>query len=136
MSWDISICKFSRAYETIEEIPDDERCHSLGSRNEIHLAVSSIFVGVDWSDQAWGRYEAPFGSIEFNLGGPEPIQSLMLHVRASEAVVAPIVQLCIEQGWQALDVSNGTFLERSTVPEAGLREWLSYRDRVLGRSDA
>ena len=120
----------------MEEIPDDERCYPLGSRNEVHSAVSSVFVGIDWSDPAWGRYETPFGSIEFNVGGTEPIEGLTLHVRASQAVVAPIVQLCIQYAWQALDVSNGTFLERAAVPEAGLREWLSYRNRVLGQSDA
>lgn len=136
MSWDISICKFSRIYSSVEEIGEDERCCPLGSRSEIHAAVSSIFAGADWSDPMWGRYEAPFGSIEFNVGGPEPVEGLMLHVRASETVVAPIVQLCIQHGWQALDVSNGSFLEQSAVPEAGLREWLSYRNRVLGQDGA
>ena len=136
MSWDISICKFSRFYASVEEISDDEHCYPLGSRSEVQLAISSIFVGVDWSDPAWGRYEAPFGSIEFNMGGPEPIEGLMLHVRASEAVVAPIVQLCIQHAWQALDVSNGSFLEQAAVPEGGLREWQSYRNHALGQSDA
>jgi len=136
MSWDISICKFSRAYASVEEIPDNERCHSLGSRTEVHAAVSSVFPGADWSDPNWGKYEAPFGSIEFNVGGSEPVEGMMLHVRASEAVVAPIVQLCAQQGWQALDVSNGSFLEQSPVPEAGLGDWLNYRNRVLGREGA
>jgi hypothetical protein len=136
VSWDISICKFSRIYSSVEDIGEDERCYPLGSRSEIHAAVSSVFAGADWSDPMWGMYEAPFGSIEFNVGGPEPVEGLMLHVRASETVVAPIVQLCLLHGWQALDVSNGSFLEQSAVPEAGLREWLSYRNRVLGQGGA
>ena len=136
MSWDISICKFSRVYASIDEIGNDERCHPYGSRSEIHAAESNVFAGVDWSDPAWGRSEAPFGSVEFNVGGPEPIEGLMLHVRASEAVIAPIVQLCIQYAWQALDVSSGSFLEQSAVPEAGLQEWLRYRNHVLGQDDA
>ncbi len=131
MSWDISICKFSRVYASPEEIGDDEHCYPLGNRSEIQAAVSSVFIGVDWSDPAWGIYESPLGSIEFNLGGPDPIEGFMLHVRANEALIPPIVQLCSQHNWQALDVSNGSFLEQVAVPESGLREWLNYRDRVL-----
>ena len=136
MSWDISIRKFSRIYASVEEISNEEHGVPLGSRSEVHAAVSGVFEGTDWSDPTWGKYDAPFGSIEFNLGQVEPIGGFMLHVRASEAVVAPIVDLCLRHGWQALDVSNGTFLEQSPVPEVGLREWLSYRNRVLGTEGA
>ena len=136
MSWDISICKFSRVYASVEQIPDGERCHALGSRSEVRAAVSSTFVGTDWSDPSWGMYDAPFGSIEFNLGEAEPTEGFMLHVRAGEAVVAPIVDLCVQHGWQALDVSNGSFLEQSPIPESGLRDWLAYRNRVLGSEGA
>ena len=120
----------------MEEISNEEHGVPLGSRSEVHAAVSGVFEGTDWSDPTWGKYDAPFGSIEFNLGQVEPIGGFMLHVRASEAVVAPIVDLCLRHGWQALDVSNGTFLEQSPVPEVGLREWLSYRNRVLGTEGA
>jgi hypothetical protein len=136
VSWDVSICKVSRVYASMEEIGEDERCFPLGSRAEVQAAVSSVFGATDWSDPNWGVYEAPFGSVEFNLGGPEPMEGLMLHVRASTAVIAPIVEMCLKHGWQALDTSNGEFLEQSPVPEAGLVEWLQYRARVLGQPDA
>ncbi|WP_141211354.1 hypothetical protein [Rhodoferax sp. TH121] len=131
MSWDVSICRFGRQYETMEEIPNDERCYPLGTRVEIHAAISRSFPGTDWSDPAWGVWESPFGSIEFSIGNDDPVEGVMLHVRANEAVVHPIIELCLDQEWQAFDMSNGTFLEKSAVPEAGLRGWHEFKTRVL-----
>lgn len=132
MSWDISIQKFTRTYATIDELDDDTQPLPLGPRSIVQAAVLRAFPGTDWSDPAWGRFDAPFGSIEFNSGTDDPVDSIMLHVRASDAVVPAIVQMCRENGWQAIDCSGGGFLEQAAVPEAGLRAWREYRDRVVG----
>lgn len=132
MSWDITIQRFSREYTSVEDIPDDEPCLSLGSRSEIQAAISQAFPATDWSDPAWGLYDSPFGSIEFNLGESEEIDGFMLHVRAAEQVVPMIVALCKANCWQALDCSSGDFLEKSTDPAAGLHAWTAYRSEVVG----
>jgi hypothetical protein len=131
MSWDISICKFSRDYDTIDEIQEGERCYPLGTRFEVQTAISRSFPGTNWSDAVWGVFESPFGSVEFNLGHDDPVESLMLHVSASEEIVHRIVELCRAQHWQALDASDGTFLEKSGAPEAGLQGWQDFRTRAL-----
>jgi hypothetical protein len=128
MSWDISIQKFTRTYATFDELDDDTQPLPLGPRADVLRA----FPGTDWSDPAWGSFDAPFGSIEFNSGTDDPVDSIMLHVRASDAVVPAIVQMCRDNGWQALDISGGGFLEQSAVPESGLRAWREYRDQVIG----
>ena len=134
MSWDISICKFSRRYLAVEEIPDDAALLSIGSRAEVHQAILAVFPQTDWADPAWGSWESGCGSIEFNVGDRDPSEGFMLHVRAGSEVVRGIVQLCLANGWQGLDTSTGQFIELAEDPEQGLASWRAYRDQVVGRT--
>ncbi|MEW4489727.1 hypothetical protein AB1L42_16720 [Thalassoglobus sp. JC818] len=131
MSWDVSILKFSQPCAAVEDIPDDEAPLPLGTHQHVHGAVTKHFPGTDWSDPAWGIFDSRFGSVEFNLGKDDPATSLMLHVRASNEIVTPIVALCLEEGWNALDCSTGELLESAEEPTAGLEGWRTYRDRVI-----
>ena len=130
MSWDVGLFKFKRRYASIDQIPEDEST-LLGSAADVRARIDAMFPGVDWADPTWGTWDADCGSIEFNMGQADVIQSIALHVRASNVVVAPIVQLCLDNGWQAIDYSSGAFLEQSESPEAGLSAWRDYRNRIL-----
>lgn len=132
MSWDVSLTKFSQTYESIEEIPDDAQLIALGTLREVQQAVSAVFPGTDWKDPHWGVHDSEWGSIEFSTGKNDPVQGVMLHVRASETVVIGIRQLCERMGCQAIDMTDGSFLDRSESPAAGLAKWAAYRDRVVG----
>lgn len=135
MSWDVSLTKFTRRYHTIQEIPDDERPHPLGTLAEVHAAVSEVFPGTNWSDPAWGVYDGKFGSIEFNVGRDDPVQSLALHIRASNEIVDGILALCKRLGCQAIDLSDSSLLDQSEHPAGGLEQWRAYRDQVLGERE-
>ena len=130
MSWDISIQKFSRTYESFADIPDDEKGLPLGPRSQVHSAVMAVFPETNWSDPAWGVWDSKLGSIEFNVG-KDPAQSMMLHVRASTAVVPAIVQLCKDNGWQGLDCGSGDLIDQTECPEDGLVAWAAFRDQVV-----
>jgi hypothetical protein len=129
MSWDVSIHKFSRIFASIEEMPEDEKPLPLGARALVHEKVLVVFPETDWSDPAWGMWRSPEGSVEFNVGN-DPVESMMLHVRAEPSVVAKIVQLCVDNGWQGLDCSTGDFIEQAGDPTRGLEAWTAYRDHV------
>lgn len=92
--------------------------------------IDRYFPAVDWSDPAWGNFESGYGSIEFNIGTDEPNSGFMMHVRASKEVVAAIVAMCLSERCQALDCSDGSFLEKSPRPDAGLKKWTAYRDQI------
>ncbi len=132
MSWDISVQRFRQEYHTLADISDDEECTPLGSGAEVRAAIDRFFFGIDWSDPAWGVFEADVGSIEFNMGDDEPNCGFMMHIRASEEVVPTIVAMCLAERWQALDPNEGTFLEKSAQPAAGLEAWRAYRTQVVG----
>jgi hypothetical protein len=131
MSWDISIMKFSRTYQSVAEIPENERLLELGSRASVHERVLLEFPGTNWADPAWGIWDSPAGSIEFNLGKDDPADSMMLHVRAGGEVVASIVRLCCGNGWQGIDCSSGNFIEQSNESTRGVESWATYRDQVV-----
>ena len=78
MSWDVSIIKFSRSYASIEEISDDETPHPIGTQNHVHAAVARHVPGTDWNDNAWGIFESPHGSIDFNLGRDDSATIMMI----------------------------------------------------------
>jgi hypothetical protein len=135
MSWDVSIIKLSRQYQSVSDIPKDEKPLPIGTKKEVHEAISKLFPNTDWSDPAWGMFKSKFGSIEFNIGNENPVESFMLHVRAGEEVVPAIVRLCLDNGWNGLDCSTGEFIEKSSDPESGLKAWVTYRDQVIGKNN-
>lgn len=134
MSWDVSLYRFSRRYESIEEIPGNEQPAALGSLLDIHAAVLAVFPETDWRDPVWGIYKCDIGSIEFNVGKRDPVQSLGLHVRAEASIVDGILDLCDHLSCQAIDLTDGRFLDRAANPVGGLQKWRAYRDQVVGRS--
>jgi hypothetical protein len=133
VSWDFLIMRFSRRYDTVADIPDDEKPQMIGPREDVHRAVLTLFPGTDWSDPAWGTWQGEAGSIEFNLGTDDPADSLMLHVRAGPPVVPGIITLCLKNGWQGIDCWSGELLERSDDPTRGLNAWAEYRSRILNQ---
>ena len=134
VSWDVSIMKFARPVKSLDELTDDDRPVSLGARADVHAAVSAVFGGTDWSDPAWGRWESAHGSIEFNVGSNDPLESMMMHVRAEPAVVPLILDLCEANRWQAIDISEGEIMTRDGEPEKGIEAWRSFRDHVIDGS--
>lgn len=134
MSWDVFLHKFSRRYSSVNQIPQDEQPLPLGSLTEVQRAVSSIFPGTNWADPTWGVYDGAFGSVEFNVGDDNPVRSLALHVRADKAVIGGILQLCERIDCQAIDPTDGSFLDQSENPSAGLEKWSRYRDQITRES--
>lgn len=130
MSWDVSVVRFSKPHVSVSEIPDEEKPLPLGALSSVHAAVADVFPGVDFSDPTWGTWDCDAGSIEFNTGEDDPVEDMMLHVRASEDVIAGIVELCRRNDWRAIDCTDGEFLD-DTDPAKGLTAWRAFRDRVL-----
>ena len=87
MSWDVTIQRFGKEYESVSEIPDSESCVALGSRAEVRASIGRFFADVDWADISWGIWQSSYGSIEFNMGKDEPSTGFMMHIRASSEVV-------------------------------------------------
>lgn len=105
----------------------------LGPRAAVSRQISAVFQGTDWTDPDWGTWRGDEGSIEFDVGDDDEVESVMLHVRATDAVVARIVALVDAHGWRALDTTTTEFLA-APGDTAGVSGWRGFRDRVLRRA--
>jgi len=132
MAWDVSLFKFSRRHGSVSEIASDEKLVNLGSLSEVQTTVTAVFPGTDWSDPHWGIFSSQVGSIEFNVGMQDPVQSVGLHVRADDEIVDGILLLCEHFECQAIDLSDSRFLEQSDDPARNLQKWREYRDQIVG----
>lgn len=131
MSWDVTIIKFTESYKSVDEIPDNEEPLALGDQNLVHKVVLEFFPETDWSDPSWGIFDSSFGSVEFNIGNEGLVSNMMLHVRASDEIVSPIMAMCKKNSWSALDCSNGDFLQNSNKLNSGLEAWRAYLSKVM-----
>lgn len=134
MSWDIVIINFSKNYKAMDEIPENEQPLDLGTRSFIHQTVLEFFPNTNWSDSSWGIFDSEFGSIGFNIGPDDPISDMMLHVRASNEIVIPIILMCKKHSWSAIDCGSGDFLEQLEDPTLGLERWRSYLSQILNNN--
>jgi hypothetical protein len=130
MSWDVSVMRFRGVYQKLGDIPNDEECVSIGTRNTVQQAISAYFPGVDWTNPGGGKFDSPFGSIEFQFRNDDPCTGFTMHMRASEEIVAPVVAMCLENQWQAFDMTTNLFLEKSVDPTCGLVQWQCYRNSL------
>ena len=135
MSWDVFVLKLTRPIKSWDELADDVDLISFGTPDEVRAAISAVFEGTDWVDPWWGDWGSEHGSIEFNIPKPGQSPEMMLHVRASSAVVPLILDLCEANGWTALDTGSAGVLSRDNHPERGLAAWREFRDKVVGTPD-
>jgi hypothetical protein len=129
VSWDIFIQKFPESARTIAEIPDDYCPPAIGARSRLIEQIRRVFPGADFSDPAWGIFDGPDFSIEFNVGENEIVEGIALHVRGSDSAAAAVADLLDELSLRAIDSSSGEFFARSAALES-LRKWREFRDRA------
>lgn len=116
----------------IDQIPEDFQAPPLGSRDEILAAIGRVAPEANLSDPTWGQLDGEDWSVEFNIGSPDPVESIMLHIRGGgDDVVDVVFGLAGALNCQPLDCSSGDLL----TPETGTPGWHAfqkYRDRVIG----
>jgi hypothetical protein len=132
MSWDIFVQDLPTTARTIADIPDTFMPAALGKRSEIVQRIRAFAPTARFADPAWGTFEAPTFSVEFNLGSDELVQSFALHVRGDDAAAAFVSDLLARLGYRALDPQSASGLfEPGQVAEASIRRWRKYLDEII-----
>ena len=93
---------------SVTEIPDDFEPKSIGLRSELIASILEVVPAADFSDPAWGAFDAADHSVEFNMGDEEQAQCVTLHVRGGEAAVATVKRILKQLGRRALDSESET----------------------------
>ena len=139
MSWDVSLYRFDQVYSSVHDVPGRARPLIIGTQEQVKNAIGEVFPGTVWDEPRdwglWGQWVSDGSSIEFDIGLDENVDGVALHVRASDAVVAGILELAAALSCQAVDLSNSEFIHPDD-PARGLTAWREYRDRVVATVDA
>jgi hypothetical protein len=137
MSWDVSIWAAPEPPPPVAELTDQWRWTPLGLRSEVRQQISRVLPGVDWTDPHWGVYRGHGFTFEFSISArkPEPLESIMVHVRGGGDAVPLLLRLAAENDWYLLDCSAGEWLHHLPAPDEGWQEWQAFRDRTIEKEN-
>ncbi|MEO0908690.1 MAG: hypothetical protein AAFY07_14330 [Pseudomonadota bacterium] len=130
MSWDIFVQDFGD-YASIDDIPDSFQPRPIGQRAYVIDTIRRVCPEVSFDDTDWGVLEGDGWSIEFNINGQDPCESLALHVRGEDGSIPVIACLLNELGVRGIESAESKFFEEAVAPKA-FAKWRAYRDQVLG----
>lgn len=125
MSWDIFIQQFPKDVRRVAEIPDSFQPEPIGRRADVIARIQTALPAVDFSDTTWGILSGNGYEIELGLGDDDPLYSITLHVRGSDAVLPEITRILEALGLRAIDSWTGEFFDPSVAPHS-LARWRSY----------
>lgn len=130
MSWDISIQNLPDSAVSISDIPEDFQPPSLGSRAGVIASILKAIPDVDFSDPSWGMLRRKGFSIEFNMGGEEICDGIMLHVRGGGDSMHLIDQLLKSLNLRGVDCQTGD-LFTTDIASSSFSAWQEFRDNVV-----
>lgn len=135
MSWDVWRFNLPSSVTSLEEFYP-QALPSLGSKSSVIGQVKKVFPDISFSDPNWGFIERPGFSIEFNFGEDDSLNLLGLHARGNDNVIGAIRAIWVASSWRAFDTTTGSFIDFENDPALGLRQWRSYRDKVVAKISA
>jgi hypothetical protein len=132
MCWDVTICRFPKEIETIEQLPDNFKPLAIAPRMEIAESLKRLFPDADVSDLSWLVLDRQGFKIEISTGHNELCEGLTLHVRGSDEALGAVTQITRYFEARAFDMTTCQFLDQMSEPASGLRQWRKYTHRVAG----
>ena len=121
--------------KSVSDLPDDYKPKPLSDAAHLRDKLAAFFGGaLDWSDPAWGHLDNKHFSYEFNFTESGVVDGFMLHIRGGGDAVSPIVAMCKHFGWQAVDTSEGDFINLDHPSTDGWDGFRAFRDRVIDRA--
>lgn len=131
MSWDIFVQDIPPTAQCVDDIPGDFKPRPLGLRPDILRRIQEVVPNVDFSDPAWGTFDAPDFSVEFNMGPDGEIDGFAMHIRGGDRAAGFVADVLGRCGWRAFDPASESGLFDPDTAIASLRRWREYRDHVL-----
>jgi len=131
MSWDVFVQNIPHGARSVDDIRDDLRPQTIGSRAEIIAKIREFEPRAEFNEPGWGSLEIPGAvSVDFNLGDEDPLRSFALHLRG-EGAAAFVVALLEHLSLRAFDPQSPTGIFEAEEASNSLRRWQEYRDDAL-----
>lgn len=83
----------------------------MGSLGQVRSDIDGALVDVDWSNPRVGVLIDGEVTIELDLGPRDPIDGFVIHLRGGPGAAPLVAHLCLVNGWAALDVTSGGYLD-------------------------
>jgi len=132
MSWDVTVYRFPRDIETVEQLADNFKPPAIAPRAEVAQSLKLLFPDADISDLSWLVVDGQGFKIEIYTGKKEPCDGLTLHVRGSDGALNAVTQITLNFKARAFDMTACQFLDQMSDPTSGFKQWRKYTHRVAG----
>ena len=119
MSYDVMVVKFAGKRPATPLDMQAAEVTSLGAAAQVRRSISVALPGTDWSDPTWGMFDGDGFSIEFNVGGGDPVGNIMLHLRGGGDALAAAARLATQMGCAAIDCQTDKFLDLAAPADEG-----------------
>lgn len=133
VSWDVLMIRTKTNAETIDSIESENIIPF--TQTEVAGALKSIAddMGASYNcdDLSWQILICGSWSIEFNFGGAENPETIMLHVRGSEPKEV-FRALTNQLNVRFFDGDSGELII-SDKPSEGFENWKNFRDNVINK---
>jgi len=116
MSRDVAIVRIRGKFRPVEEVEEEDYL-PLGDLKKVTAAVKSAFPSAKWSNTTWAVYVGPDFEIEIDLEGVESGNTIVLHVHGDGDAAPAVLKLTEANGWLAIDVSCGEFIDPDNPSE-------------------
>lgn len=112
-TWDVMILNFDgHPPRPLASFRPGRGSRPMGPAAAVRGAIDGALADVEWSAPGRGILDdegAP--RLEFDLGNDGVLDGFVIHVRGERGAAALIAHLCQVNGWAALDVARGSFLD-------------------------
>jgi hypothetical protein len=127
MTWDLILGAFPEGIETLDELPPGWIGQPFATGAEVLERIREL--DPDATVNQLGLVD--FGPFQVHLGALDAAPEVLSLTGAGNpaAGIPAVLELAARLGVRVLEAGSGTFL--TSTESSGLREWTSYRDRVL-----
>ena len=146
MSLDIFVFNFDRPYATVNDIPEGAS-RDLGSLAVVIEVFDSTFPGIQWETAEEGRSRTRGGpSVKGEWDGQhlgrfylrvddDPVNMVSINCHFGDEVMARLVELFVEQGWQAIDTGSGDLIDLTAGTGTTISTWNDFLARAVQRAN-
>lgn len=83
----------------------------MGSPGQVRSDIDGALADVDWSNPLLGILTDGEVNLALDLGPHDPVDGFVIHLRGGVGAAPLVAHLCLVNGWAALDVQSGVYLD-------------------------
>src|SRR5579859_1037445 len=130
MSWIVTLLKFNKDFQHVENIESEEDTLPLGTKSEILALLKKWFPDADYHDPSWISFDSRAELTEIIVSGADELDDngLIYSLGFRNPSYRLIRDVCTKMKWKALD---GDFIDfASSPPEYSAQPFISKRPQV------